>query len=168
MVINGAALLGGSRPENSGMRWNLYTEKCGKEGTWGPGDLGHFKSPSPGALQAHIVPLAYVAELVSHLTRECLKRLPGDTEVDLFLFTFGGMCVHICVPVHMCVWGQRSTSSTVLQEMSTLILKAASLSAPELATSARLAGSCLCLQSNWDNWDYKCVPPHLAVSGDQT
>lgn len=76
-------------------------KRCGKEV---PVDLHHFKSPTPGALQPHTVRLTFVAETVSCLTREFLKRLPRDVVVELFVFSVH-VCVHIGVPAYMSVWG---------------------------------------------------------------
>lgn len=66
-------------------------------------DLHHFKSPTPGVLQPHTARLTFVAEMVSCLTREFLKRPPRDVVVKLFAFAVH-VCVHICVPVYMSVW----------------------------------------------------------------
>lgn len=103
MIRSETALLGGSLPKNSGISLTgiFIQKRCGKEV---PADLCHFKSPTPGALQPHTVRLTFVAETVSCLTREFLKRLPRDVLVELFVFGVH-MYVHICVPVYMNVWG---------------------------------------------------------------
>lgn len=99
MIRSETALLGGSRPENSGIGLTgiFIRKKCGKEGSV---DLRHFKSPTPGALQPHTVRLTFVAETESCLTREFLKGLPRDVVVELSVVGMH-VCVHICVPVYM-------------------------------------------------------------------
>lgn len=87
MIINETALLGDLHLKTQALALLESLHRKGVEKRF-PEDLVHLSLPLLGhyRLTLCLLPLAYVAELVSCLTREFVKRLPRNMVVDLFFF----------------------------------------------------------------------------------